>query len=791
MAANNNAGYGREIDQTGYGLSGTGLLSNRNDIRQAMALRLLDNQVPASIPGAGPTAAVALGGIAKAFAMGKLLSDSQDERDQNRADMLAGKETEKGMADDFAKRRLAGPAPAADAPTALAAATPAAPDPSSPIQVPDGFTDRLVGAESGGNPTASNSRSSARGAGQFINSTWLGLARQHEPDATAGKSDADVLAMRTDPALSRRMVGHYATDNGQALQAAGLSADPGNLSLAHNFGPGGATKLLQAAPGALVSATLGPDVIRANPELRGLTNSQAIGIHQQRMAGLAAAPAPAAAPDGGGQDDPFAGAGAGSAPAAPAAGVRPTGPALAARLDAGTGNSSASAPGQPTGPQLAARLNPASVAEMERYAAEAAASPYGMISRQAPGLMADARQARAQLERQQQLGDARTVQQQRDGERASDRADLQGQRAQDAAERQRMALDARVPPGYRWNADRTGMEFVPGGPQDPRNLAPPKPEGSAFGNSADGHALDIMNRLGSKYRDGSASPDERQLYETAATHYTQPKAQVTERGVVQITPQLPPGMPAPGQFGPQAAPQQQAGQGAAPGPASTQPGPTGSPAALPGTTPVPGVRVVQNDQRDPPEKMLGAMLGNVDAVRRTQGAMDSLNGNPGAVGPGLQLFPNLANWFDPNGTTTRAMVADIGSLKLHDRSGAAITASEMPRLIPFIPSIGDTKAAAMDKLAKFQNEYRSTLADQYEVHGPKSGYRTLGPVERILNPADPAAVPAPGPLGAAAQSTAKPPPDPAAQPARQGQSAAPAPSRVPAPPPGFRIIGGG
>jgi len=61
---------------------------------------------------------------------------------------------------------------------------------------------------------------------------------------------------------------------------------------------------------------------------------------------------------------------------------------------------------------------------------------------------------------------------------------------------------------------------------------------------------------------------------------------------------------------------------------------------------------------------------------------------------------------DPKGVNARAKVADIGSLKIHDRSGASVTAAETPRLKPFIPSVHDKPEVIKTKLENFQNEYR-------------------------------------------------------------------------------------
>ena len=133
------------------------------------------------------------------------------------------------------------------------------------------LSDLIVGAESGGNANATNPNSSATGAGQFINSTWLSMIKQHRPDLAEGKSDQDILAMRSDPALSKQMVDAYAADNQAILQKNGLPVTPGTTYLAHFAGPQGAVSLLKADPNASAAGLLGEAAAKANPFLKNMT----------------------------------------------------------------------------------------------------------------------------------------------------------------------------------------------------------------------------------------------------------------------------------------------------------------------------------------------------------------------------------------------------------------------------------------------------------------------------------------------------------------------------------------
>ena len=131
--------------------------------------------------------------------------------------------------------------------------------------------DSIIGVESGGDPNARNPNSSASGLGQFTDSTWLNTIRSARPDIADGKSDSDLLALKSNPDLSRQMTGAYAAQNQAILAKAGVPVTDGTTYLAHFAGPGGAVKVLQADPNASVGDILGPAVVKANPFLKDMT----------------------------------------------------------------------------------------------------------------------------------------------------------------------------------------------------------------------------------------------------------------------------------------------------------------------------------------------------------------------------------------------------------------------------------------------------------------------------------------------------------------------------------------
>ena len=153
--------------------------------------------------------------------------------------------------------------------------------------------------------------------------------RAHHPELTTGKTDAQILAMRSNDALSNQAALDYAHDNAPQIAAAGFPVNATTLKLAHAFGPDGAVRVMQAPEGTPMRQIVPPEVLTANPQLAGMTNSTVLGQVAARfgvgpVTGIGAAPAPLAAV-------------APAAPAAPPAGPAgpPTGGATVAQLPGG------------------------------------------------------------------------------------------------------------------------------------------------------------------------------------------------------------------------------------------------------------------------------------------------------------------------------------------------------------------------------------------------------------------------------------------------------------------------
>lgn len=105
--------------------------------------------------------------------------------------------------------------------------------------------------ESGFNPSAKASTSSAKGLFQFLDSTWKGMADKYSktfPELLRGPMDA--LASAINGAL-------YIKENSEYLKKNNIPVTGTNIYASHFLGAGGAKKLLQADPSAIAASLPG------------------------------------------------------------------------------------------------------------------------------------------------------------------------------------------------------------------------------------------------------------------------------------------------------------------------------------------------------------------------------------------------------------------------------------------------------------------------------------------------------------------------------------------------------
>jgi hypothetical protein len=143
------------------------------------------------------------------------------------------------------------------------------------------FANKVMYYESGGDPNAHASGTSASGSGQFINGTWIPLVRKNRPDL-ANKSNAEILEMRSDPELSRQMIDAYGKENASKLQQNGIPVSDATKYGSHWFGPDAYMKMHNADPAAPIESIIG-DAAAANNGLKGKTVGDVKTLTQARM----------------------------------------------------------------------------------------------------------------------------------------------------------------------------------------------------------------------------------------------------------------------------------------------------------------------------------------------------------------------------------------------------------------------------------------------------------------------------------------------------------------------------
>jgi len=151
------------------------------------------------------------------------------------------------------------------------------------------YAQKVAWAESHGNPNAKNPQSSALGLGQFMATAPAGqeplfvtFLKQQHPDIVQGKTNDQILAMRTDPNLSTQAIDWYGNQNAAVLQKAGVPVTDGSKYGAHWFGPGNFIKLYNADPTAPVTSVLPAQTAKVNG-LAGKTVGDALTAAATKM----------------------------------------------------------------------------------------------------------------------------------------------------------------------------------------------------------------------------------------------------------------------------------------------------------------------------------------------------------------------------------------------------------------------------------------------------------------------------------------------------------------------------
>lgn len=156
--------------------------------------------------------------------------------------------------------------------------------------------------------------------------------------------------------------------------------------------------------------------------------------------------------------------------------------------------------------------------------------------------------------------------------------------------------------------------------------------------------------------------------------------------------------------------------------------PSNRPGAPPQIMSIPGTNQPLRPQAS--EKTREALRDNSTAMNKINRALAAIEDRPNSLGLKnyLDIDGAVMQRVDPEGIEVRALLADIGSQKIHDRSGAAVSAAEFPRLRPFVPQATDSTEAARKKLVQFRTELQfiqqelNSGATLQEVSAPRQAF---------------------------------------------------------------------
>ena len=139
-------------------------------------------------------------------------------------------------------------------------------------------------------------------------------------------------------------------------------------------------------------------------------------------------------------------------------------------------------------------------------------------------------------------------------------------------------------------------------------------------------------------------------------------------------------------------------------------------------TDIPG-SVIRNT-KEVPAKIVDGIIDMRETARKIKLAQELIEDEDAQEGVGVvqgKVIPDIA--LNEKAQQLRALLADLGSAKVLERSGAAVTASEEARLKPYVPRPGDSEEVIRTKLKNFFREYTGRMSDIELFFSPDRGYQ--------------------------------------------------------------------
>lgn len=146
----------------------------------------------------------------------------------------------------------------------------------------------------------------------------------------------------------------------------------------------------------------------------------------------------------------------------------------------------------------------------------------------------------------------------------------------------------------------------------------------------------------------------------------------------------------------------------------------GAPMVMQGFTP-PAAKL-----KDVPPTVNTAMTQNQIVLNKLDRIDNLLVKTPDATGILKGITPGIIlNRFDKEGTALRAALTELAATKVHDLSGAAVTASEFGRLKPFLPQPTDDSDTIKTKLAGMKAEIQDIMNATNSIYSENQGYKPI------------------------------------------------------------------
>jgi len=134
-----------------------------------------------------------------------------------------------------------------------------------------------------------------------------------------------------------------------------------------------------------------------------------------------------------------------------------------------------------------------------------------------------------------------------------------------------------------------------------------------------------------------------------------------------------------------------------------------------------------------PTQVTESVLTHENLIGQINNAIKLIQENPDSIGYAQGLLPlDLLNRKDPKGIPARASIADLVSGVRKDRSGAAVTLSELEVLKPFLPTNKDNAQLAISKLRGLRKNFIDYNSETDRYFNEDQGFRPLPKIDRLL-----------------------------------------------------------